>query len=194
MEKLFRRGLRAWLSGSSSKAAHQRVINKAKELGASLAGIVSLKQLLESPSRKTESPEKFSSKGRSVIVLALAHKESHPDLDWWDLRKGGTEGNGMLRRIALELIAWLQEDMRIDAHLMPYHLHKGGVYLKDAAVLAGLGTIGKNNLLVCPSFGPRVRLRALLLDEALTPSKTLDSKPCECLQPTMHLCMPTTCI
>jgi epoxyqueuosine reductase len=35
---------------------------------------------------------------------------------------------------------------------------------KHAAVLAGLGTIGRNSLLITPEFGPRVRLACLLTD------------------------------
>jgi epoxyqueuosine reductase len=33
--------------------------------------------------------------------------------------------------------------------------------------MAGLGCIGKNNLLVNQIYGPRIRLRAILLDAAL---------------------------
>ncbi|MBY9005968.1 MAG: epoxyqueuosine reductase [Candidatus Lokiarchaeota archaeon] len=36
-----------------------------------------------------------------------------------------------------------------------------GFFLKDAAVLAGIGPIGKNNLLITEEFGSQVRLRAL---------------------------------
>ena len=37
-----------------------------------------------------------------------------------------------------------------------------GLYLKEAAALAGIGPIGKNNLLITKSFGSQVRLRALV--------------------------------
>ena len=37
-----------------------------------------------------------------------------------------------------------------------------GLYLKDAAALAGIGPIGKNNLLITKTFGSQVRLRALV--------------------------------
>ena len=51
-----------------------------------------------------------------------------------------------------------------------YYVEKGGVFLKDAAVLAGLGCIGKNNMLVTKLYGPRIRLRALFLDAELEPT------------------------
>ena len=37
-----------------------------------------------------------------------------------------------------------------------------GLYLKDSAALAGIGPIGKNNLLITPSYGSQVRLRAII--------------------------------
>jgi epoxyqueuosine reductase QueG len=43
-----------------------------------------------------------------------------------------------------------------------------GLYLKEAAVLAGLGPIGKNNLLITNRFGSQVRLRAIVTSAPLT--------------------------
>jgi epoxyqueuosine reductase len=62
---------------------------------------------------------------------------------------------------------------------LSYFIDKGGIYLKDTAVLAGLGCIGKNNMLVTPELGPKVRLRALLLEEDLTPTGPIDFDPCD---------------
>jgi epoxyqueuosine reductase len=57
-------------------------------------------------------------------------------------------------------------------------VEKGGVFLKDAAVLAGLGCIGKNNMLVTPAHGPRIRLRALFLDARLDSTGPVEFDPC----------------
>jgi epoxyqueuosine reductase len=62
---------------------------------------------------------------------------------------------------------------------LSYFIETGGIYLKDTAVLAGLGCIGKNNMLVTPELGPKVRLRALLLEEDLTPTGPIDFDPCK---------------
>ena len=48
--------------------------------------------------------------------------------------------------------------------IIPY---KPGLYLKDAAALAGMGSIGKNNLLITERYGSQVRLRALVSDAPL---------------------------
>jgi len=46
-----------------------------------------------------------------------------------------------------------------NSKIIPY---KPGLFLKDAAALAGIGPIGKNNLLITKTFGSQVRLRALV--------------------------------
>ncbi len=61
---------------------------------------------------------------------------------------------------------------------IPYDIEQGGIYLKDAAVLAGLGILGKNNMFVTPQFGPRVRLRAMALPVQIPSTGPIDFDPC----------------
>ncbi|MCP4613726.1 MAG: hypothetical protein GY845_33985 [Planctomycetes bacterium] len=125
---------------------------------------------------------------KALIVLALAHPKSNPELDWWDGNKG-TSGNRELIRISNELSDWLKEQFDITAHDLPYHVENGGIFLKDAAVLAGLGCIGKNNLLITPDFGPRVRLRALAIDFLPEVTGPIKFDPCvECDSPCQQAC------
>ena len=49
-----------------------------------------------------------------------------------------------------ELCEWIPNKFDIKAFHFPYHVEKGGIYLKDAATMAGLGCIGRNNMLVTP--------------------------------------------
>ena len=51
------------------------------------------------------------------------------------------------------------EELGINALSLPYQIEFGGTFLKDSAVLAGLGVIGKHNLLVTPEFGSDLRLQ-----------------------------------
>jgi epoxyqueuosine reductase QueG len=46
--------------------------------------------------------------------------------------------------------------------------YEPGLFLKDAAVLAGIGPIGKNNLLITKTYGSQVRLRSLVTDAELS--------------------------
>jgi epoxyqueuosine reductase len=77
-----------------------------------------------------------------------------------------------------ELETWLEREVGIQCFKLPYHVERGGVYLKDAAVLAGLGCIGKNNLLVTPQYGPRLRLRGMLTDSDLPSTGVIGFDPC----------------
>jgi epoxyqueuosine reductase len=64
-----------------------------------------------------------------------------------------------------------------ESKLIPY---TPGFYLKDCAALAGLGPIGKNNLLITERFGSQVRLRALCTTAPLICGKPIySSKYCE---------------
>jgi len=174
----------------SSKKQHiaKDIIKKAKELGASLAGIVVVASIRNSPSHQVYREIQWPSEANSVVVLALMHDHTDPWLDWWD-GKQGTPGNRILINIGKDLARWLAQEYGITARDLAYQVDEGGIFLKDAAVLAGLGAIGKNNLLITPEFGPRVRLRALMIDADVEPAGPIDFAPCEtCDMPCMRAC------
>jgi epoxyqueuosine reductase len=103
--------------------------------------------------------------------------------------KGFTPGNGVLRMQSRKLRVWLGEDLGISALSLPYQIEYGGAFLKDSAHLAGLGVIGKNNLLVTPEFGTRVRLRGIFMEAELEPTGPLDFDPCNgCDRPCHRAC------
>ncbi len=130
---------------------------------------------------------------RSVLVLGLAHPASAPELDWWG-GLGGTAGNRVLQKISAALKRWLEDELQMDTWSLPYHVERGGIFLKDAAVLAGLGVLGVNNLVITPRWGPRVRWRALLLDleppeSPESPDATPAFDPCaDCARPCVTAC------
>ncbi|NIO03536.1 MAG: epoxyqueuosine reductase [Proteobacteria bacterium] len=185
-----------------------QIIRKAKEFGASSAGIASVEALKESPShliygrmgeyRAVGSGEGPTGLGKvawpgnakCAIVIAVLHPQANPELDWWKTGYfGGTRGNRMLLSTNSQLSHWLEEKKRVRTIELSYHIEHGGIFLKDAAVMAGLGCIGKNNLLVTPEFGPRVRLRAMVTDEVLPCTGPIEFDPCEeCSAPCMAAC------
>jgi epoxyqueuosine reductase len=188
---------------------HKAIVEKAKELGVSLAGIARIDDLKASPSFQiySESPhyeeydpdslDYFEFKGfewreehKSVLVWALEHPISDPVLDWWSMKvKGFTRGNGIMRLQSKQLRIWMEEAFGIKALSLPYQVEFGGTFLKDAAHLAGLGVIGKNNLLVTPEFGTRVRLRGIFIEAELEPTGPLDFDPCNgCDMPCHRAC------
>lgn len=50
---------------------------------------------------------------------------------------------------------------------------KGTISMKHAAVFAGLGTLGKNSLLISPKFGNRLTVGAILTDLVIEPDEML---------------------
>jgi epoxyqueuosine reductase len=154
------------------------------------AGIVRLGDVLKSPSYNvlrtgvwkidcsTESVEKWIEGGRSVLVLGRHHPAGKLQLDWFE--RGNTSGNRILMEIIDSLIQWIRAAYGLNAQRLPYFFEQGGIFLKDAAVLAGLGVIGKNNLLINREWGPRIRLRAMLIEGDWQPTQPVENfSPCE---------------
>jgi epoxyqueuosine reductase QueG len=57
---------------------------------------------------------------------------------------------------------------------------KGHISHKHIGVVAGIGWIGRNNLLVHPVFGSQVRYNTVLTDMPLAADKPLEQDCCEC--------------
>jgi epoxyqueuosine reductase len=161
-------------------AAH--IIEGAKTFGASLAGLADIASVLDSPSHRI-------AEAKSLLVIALVHPTTEALLDWWDGKKGGSPGNRMMIGLAERIAEWIEEEFNIKARFLQYHVERGGIFLKDAAVLAGLGVIGANNLLITPEYGPRIRLRALSLDAELASTGAINFSPCNsCDMPCREAC------
>ena len=141
----------------------KQIVAKALCLGASLAGSAAIGSIRRTPSHRKAGDPRWPEAARSAVILALDHPAGEPSRDWWDSRSGKTPGNRELIRVVEGLCHWLAKELALTAFPLPYGVEDGGLFLKEAAVVAGLGVIGRNNLLVTPRFGSRVRLRALLL-------------------------------
>ena len=199
------------MSEENTSMVSEQIINKAISLGASLAGIARLDLLKKSPSHdiytKIEPNQGIGSRdfeegvepgvinwpsnAQSALVSALAHREAAPEMDWWIEQDDDRESPGCrtLQSILTDVAEWVWHEFSFTTHLLPYHLERGGIFYKDAGVLAGLGTIGKNNLLVTPEYGPRIRVLALLLDAELKPTGPVIYDPCDgCDEPCRKAC------
>ncbi len=188
-----------------SKQLETWIIDKAKELGADLVGLASVEALKDSPSHYLLSTvgrridgigEDSGNEGedfrhiewpvaaRTALVVAIVHPETKPELDWWRISNAqqliaDSTGNRILININKQLSAWIEENESIKTHPLAYFIQQGGIYLKDAAVMAGLGCIGKNNLLVTPEFGSHVRLRTILIEAELQTTGPIEFDPCK---------------
>jgi len=185
---------------SDTKASLEgQIIEKALEFGASLTGIANIEDLKKSPShmisqqiagdyggvgtKQVEGKKLgeviWQENAKSAVVIGVEHPKEAPDMDWW-LKglKGGTKGNAKLMAVFSKLADWLRKEKNIECIKLAYHIEHGAVFMKDTAVLAGLGCIGKNNMLVTPQYGPRIRLRVMMLDMELPSTGILDFDPC----------------
>jgi epoxyqueuosine reductase len=166
-----------------------KIIEKAIACGATSAGVTTVEKLAAAPSYRAAGLDALLPEQVSVLVLALEHPEAQPEWDWWDGDRG-TPGNRRLIDIGQQIRSWLERAHGIHANDLPYYVQAGGVFLKDAAALAGLGVVGRNNLFITPEFGPKVRLRAMLIDRSLIPSPPLNRfSPCTgCPAPCSDAC------
>ena len=167
------------------------IISQAESYDGIRAGIVRLEDVLQGPSyqappegrRRTTALDDsrlvdWPTEAQTVLILGLNHPEKDPRLDYWE--QGDTWGNRRLREISESLKKWLREEYDLTAQPLPYHVEKGGLFLKDAAVLSGIGIIGRNNLLLHPEWGPRIRLRSILLEGDFQKTEGLKGfSPCE---------------
>lgn len=168
---------------------NHQLIALALRCGASLAGVADADTLRMSPSHQAASQQTLPKATRTVLVLALHHPKKLPELDYWG-GKEGTRGNFSLIRMARDIARHAESGLDICAVTLEYPPTDQGTFLKDAAVLAGMGVIGKNNLLITPEYGPRVRLRALALEIELPPTeRRADFDPCSsCAMPCRKIC------
>ena len=148
---------------------------KAIEWGADLVGFAGVEDFERYPS--THRPPE---RARTVIVLAIWMEDPVLDLwlhlpAWRALNKPSRAfEDEILRGVSLRLSLLLERE-GYWAEPAPY---EPGIYLKEAGVLAGLGVIGKNNLLITKEYGPRVRLRAVNTSVRLKPDPTVHFDYC----------------
>lgn len=167
--------------------SEKQIVEIAIENGASIAGIASTHALKSSPSLSVYTKTgddahlynhifKWLDSTGSLLVMGLSHPEEQPELDWWD--GIGTPGNRLMVDIMKRTSQHIEKGLKLRTHILHYYVEKGGVFLKDAAVMAGLGCIGKNNMLVTKVYGPRIRLRAMFMDTELESTGPVEFDPC----------------
>lgn len=184
------------------KMIAKSIIDKALESGACAAGIANIEDLKTMPSfvmtpkrphidrvgaieSETGLPEgvvAWPEMAKSILVIAYYHPEDDVYMDTWiDWRN--PPGNKNLIGVIRKTREWMAEALpQIETKPMNYYVEKGGVWLKDSAAMAGIGVVGKNNILVTPEHGPRVRLRAMYMSEDFPSTGKLDWDPCASCQ------------
>jgi epoxyqueuosine reductase QueG len=172
----------------------QNVKKEAKKAGFVTIGISNPDELRGLPYGKIDyvgvlkTPEQELPKVKSVILMGI-----HA----WDAAFNIVVDSSSLHvnkkyrpRVPLEWYQLYSQIVRSKAWIIVHYLEKrgfdsipsGAIPLKTAAVKCGLGCQGKNTLLVTPTYGPRVRLFAVLTAAELVvdePYKENLCKDCE---------------
>ncbi len=165
--------------------------NSVIEWGASLVGVADVKAIKPTFASLSEKTLESLDYGISVSIRLS-------DRVVEDIEDGPTplyffhyqRMNILLDEIALKVTSVIQ-DQNYDALPIPasqvidWENQKGHVSHKHIACQAGLGWIGRNNLLVTPAYGARVRLVSVLTNMPLTPDRPLREDCGEC-----DLCIP----
>lgn len=163
--------------------------------GIDLVGIASARDLLLA--RPPRPALRLMPTARSVIVMAVSHSLGAvcaPDLRLWTRNKMQT--SRLLDQTAEKVGRYLERSGGLSLPVSadkPVEIHKedpetgkklehtrvlGQLSIKHAAVSAGLGAIGRSNLLITERFGPHVRLGAIITELELETDVPSVYDPC----------------
>ncbi len=166
----------------------ERLIERARRAGAVLVGIAPAERLAGAP--EGHRPIDLMPDAQSVIVLASRMPKdviANTSRLTFYTKAMATKAE-LLDQMAYEVAAFLEDNgakaLPIPAD-DPYtewdaedRYGAGELSHKHAAVAAGLGTLGKNTLLVTPEYGNRVALVSILTDMSLEADDILNRELC----------------
>ena len=169
------------------KIDRQKLIGRAKKLGADVVGVADVESLVKAGAV----PHEPLAGARSAIVMGA--RQSHAALDSSVIQMAQHDTIFTYRKIdsTSHEIARVLEDAGHAAVAVPTYLPidvsdemlgmLGEVDHRRAAVEAGIGVYGLNNLLINEKFGPRLRLATVLTTAPIDPGRKLPKKVCnEC--------------
>ncbi len=160
------------------------MIRQAVLLGASAAGITSVKHLVDD---RSIDPDIMPS-AKTALVIACGHSRTALDSKNLQVKQNDTIATYEKVRAICKELAMALERKGFEAVAVPAFLPidmsdgkygmVGPVDLRRAAVEAGIGSYGKSGLVLVKGFGPRVRLGAVVTSAPLKPTKKKAKSPC----------------
>ncbi len=168
---------------------------EASKYGIDLFGVASAQDLSEAPAGHR--PNDVLHGAKSIIILGLKMLDAQTDLLPLE---GDTSSNSPRQAMFGGHNALLSQRLDEAGYFLSRLLEKKGfrayhqlsstggidgryltglISLKHAAAKAGLGTIGRNSLLITSQYGPRVRLTGIITDAEIEPDKANTSDPCQ---------------
>lgn len=158
----------------------KKVKNYALTHGADLVGILKpdlidtepeyfISWQIQEPSKKTRD---YMQDAKSIIMLGYHAFDDIHEVSM--SRKGSIEYPvyQRMRLFARRVLRFL-EDKGYECVVYPFNLSQ-----KKMAQLSGLGSIGKNSLVINPKFGPWIRFQSILTNAPLQPDKSFTKDLC----------------
>jgi epoxyqueuosine reductase QueG len=150
------------------------------EMGISLFGVADVTGIRKEFKLESKTAAVFPraiSLGRRLIAAVLEEIEDRPTALYFHHYR---QVNNFLDRAAFLLSCRIQDGgfkaLPIPAsQIIDWEKQQGHVSHKKVGFLAGLGWMGRNNLLVNPDFGAQFRLATILTDMPLEPDLPLDT-------------------
>jgi len=115
---------------------------------------------------KKHRPDSYLSNSKTVIVIGFHLYDI--SLDAWNRREEKGKSYHFADLILLNQCHRIKNFLTKKGVKSKIITYEPGLFIKDAAALAGIGPIGKNNLLITKAYGSQVRLRALVTDVELS--------------------------
>jgi epoxyqueuosine reductase len=183
----------------------EQIRSRATSLGADLVGIADgavLEAYPPDPARPQRPSDITAMDCDRVIVLAKHYPAGTTRLARWNERHKYYNDElalSILEEVSLELVYWLEDKGFPAIIIPPTHVdpwrYKGDpaahmsniLSLTHAAVEAGMGTLGLNQQLLTPEYGPRLLLSAVLCSAPVTPDIKMEQALC--LGPTCGRCL-----
>lgn len=134
-----------------------KVKKYSKKIGVDVIGFADPNNYERFP--KYNQPISYLKDSKTVIILGLHLHDII--LDAWNLNQETGKNNHFADSILekyCNLIKSLLLKQGYESKVISYN---PGLFLKDSAALAGIGPIGKNNLLITEQYGSQIRIRAL---------------------------------
>jgi epoxyqueuosine reductase QueG len=160
---------------SGDKQLTENILKYSKKIGIDIIGFADPK--LYNKFKNKNRPDKFLEGAQTVIIVGIYLYDII--LDAWSQDQNTGKSFHYLDSVIenrLRLIKEYLAEKGYESKIIPYN---PGLFLKDSAALAGIGPIGKNNLLITENFGSQVRLRGLVTNAPLlTGTPIEESKYC----------------
>ena len=180
---------------TASTLTKDEVRARARDLGCDLIGFCRLTDL-EADAPSYDKPSKLSTYLKTLIVLGRRYPTGvaqSPDDALRQFATGRTARH--LEEAAALLAYWLEErdciaallsaiipDLRRQPLGYSTPAGQGSMLLRQAAVKSGLGSLGLNQMLLTPQFGPRLFLAGVVTDLATAPDEPFAGELCPGLE------------